>query len=134
MLAAAPQSQMGPENFYFLIQNADGARLQALYHFGGFVTEPMLPRPVQWSTTSPGYTLTPKPIGVEDWGGDAILREKVNGSIHKTEMFFAPVVLDGHIIRTELHAHVQPDQTTPGSFGSTTSARLTIIDSSGLQL
>jgi hypothetical protein len=121
-MAAKPGQQLdaNADNFYFKIMNYADQSQEALYFFGNVDVPP--PNPTPWSITNPPIVTTPRPLGVADWAGDAILYEVNQGGTVRTEIWIEPDVMKGQTIRFQIHAHLDRPDNNPGRASSSFSS------------
>jgi hypothetical protein len=110
---AGQQLDANADNFYFKIMNYADQSQQALYFFGNVDVPP--PDPTPWSITKPPIVTTPRPLGVADWGGTAMIHEVNGGGTVRTEIWIEPDVMKGQLIRFEVYAHLDEPDNAPGT-------------------
>jgi hypothetical protein len=109
-MAIRPDAQidyMG-SNFWFMVTDQVNQDQKALYYWGTADVPPK--HPITWSITDPPIVTTPQPLGVADWGGQAVFSEKQQDGKFRTEMWISPDVLAGRTIRFGIHAHLNDPQ------------------------
>jgi hypothetical protein len=109
-MAARPGQQLdsNADNFYFQVIDQMDQRNRALYFFGN--VDVPLPQPVTWSMTKPPVIITPRPLGVAEWGGQAIFSETNRDYVLRTKIWIAPDVLKSQTFGFEIHAHLDEPQ------------------------
>jgi hypothetical protein len=127
-VAAKPGGRLDASSFFFMIMDRVNQKQRAVYYFGN-IDPPKTPDMFNNSSiTNPAVVMTPDPIGVADWGGEAIFSESsANGTI-ETMMYVLPDALHKRTVRFSLYAHKDEPFTGQGAIRSSFSAPFRLIE------
>jgi hypothetical protein len=116
-------------NFYVRVDDHAHPTQSAIYLFGTVAdTAVDVPMPQGWSITTPGFTLTPQPLCVDEWSGTAIYTERNQNYAIDTKMWIGPDILKGRVFAIGLHVSInKPDSGTSTTSMSSYPLRLRAV-------